>query len=98
MIIEGYKLNGYDAVYKKATFSVVERDGRVLEVTDTDSGTTFILDLEDIEQTPQEIRSWKAEDLPESHGVSIVFGNKGIMDQLKYGRRKRKMRTKGEAK
>ena len=97
MIITGYKLNGYDATYRKATFNLVERGERVLEVTDTESGTTFILDFESCVLAESEIGTWRADNIPESHGLSIVFGSKGIMQQLKYGRRKRKMRTKGEA-
>lgn len=45
-IAEGYKLNGYDATYERATFSVATRyeDKRkiIREVTELNSGITFI--------------------------------------------------------
>lgn len=90
MFCEGYKLNGYDATYRKATFSVVERRNGVLEITDTQSGEMFILDLEDLEDAPEQpVRSWRTKDIS-GQGVSITFGSKGWYQKLKYAGRKRK--------
>ena len=51
MIVGGYKLRGYDASYDKAVFDVREgrnaSGNRVLEVTDIDSGITFIVEFDD---------------------------------------------------
>lgn len=48
-IAEGYKLNGYDATYEKATFSECTRyeDKRkiIREVTELNSGITFIYEV-----------------------------------------------------
>ena len=48
-IAEGYKLNGYDATYEKATFSEYTRyeDKRkiIREVTELNSGITFIYEV-----------------------------------------------------
>ena len=48
-IAEGYKLNGYDATYERATFSVATRyeDKRkiIREVTELNSGITFIYEV-----------------------------------------------------
>ena len=93
----GYKYSQYDATYRKAMFSVNERGNRVLEVTDIESGETFILDFESCVLAEPEIGTWRADNITESHGLSIVFGSKGIMQQLKYGRRKRKMWSKGDS-
>lgn len=48
-IIEGYKVGGYDATYKKTLFSISERgiENGVLEVTDIEAGVTFIVPLDD---------------------------------------------------
>ena len=50
MIVAGYKLNGYNATYERAYFDVREgvnaSKNRVLEVTDHDSGITFVLEFE----------------------------------------------------
>ena len=82
MICEGYKLNGYDATYRKTCFNVIEREGRVLEITDTESGHTFIVDLSESENRQKNrLRSWrKREERQEHHGTSVTFGNayKGI--------------------
>lgn len=45
-IAEGYRLNGYDATYERATFSVATRyedEHKIIcEVTELNSGITFI--------------------------------------------------------
>ena len=73
MKIEGYKLSGYDATYRKALFNVNERGNRVLEVTDVDSGITFLLDFESVENSQKiKTRTWKKrEQRQEKHGISI---------------------------
>lgn len=49
IITEGYKLNGYDATYEKATFLVRTRyrDNKTIikEITETNSGITFIYEV-----------------------------------------------------
>lgn len=93
MLCRGYKLNGYDVTYKKATFSIVEKQDGVLEITDTESGVTFILDLEDLSDAPERpTRRWRTQESA-GHGVSIAFGSKGWYQKLKYGNRKRKEKT-----
>ena len=46
----GYKLNAYNATYEKAYFNVQEgrnaSGNRVLEITEDNSGITFILEFE----------------------------------------------------
>ena len=94
----GYKISGYDATYRKATFDVIERSKGVLEITDAEGGTTFILDLESLTVSGHKTRTWKKYgDVKKKHGVSIAYGSKGWYQQLKYDGKKRKMRTKGEA-
>ena len=50
MIVVGYKLNAYNATYEKAYFNVQEgrnsSGNRVLEITEDNSGITFILEYE----------------------------------------------------
>ena len=93
MLCRGYKLSGYDATYRKATFSVVEARSGVLEITDTESGVTFILDLEDLSDAPERSTwRWRTQEST-SHGVSITFGSKGWYQKLKYGNKKRKEKT-----
>ena len=53
MLCTGYKLNGYNATYRKATFEVKEKN-RVLEITEPDSGITFIVDMN--EEKPKKNR------------------------------------------
>ena len=98
MICKGYKISGYDATYRKTTYKVTERGEGVLEIMDYDSGTTFILDLEDLRTEPRRTGTWKSRTSEVSKGVSIAYGSKGWYQQLTYGRKKRKMRTKGGAK
>lgn len=51
MRVEGYRLNGYNATYEKTLFEVRGgyngTKGRVLEVTDIDSGMTFVFETEE---------------------------------------------------
>ena len=91
MKIEGYKLNGYDATYRKALFNVNERgvEGRVLEISDVESGETFLLDLNSTGEDAHRIRSWRKEDLS-GHGRSIHFGSAGFLDKIKYSGHKKK--------
>lgn len=48
-ITEGYKLNGYDATYERATFSVRKRyedkHKIIREITELNSGITFIYEV-----------------------------------------------------
>lgn len=53
MMIEGYRLKGYDATYEKTMFEVeshFSEDSCVLEITETNSGVTYILDVSEIER------------------------------------------------
>ena len=49
IVTEGYKLNGYDATYEKATFSECTRyedkHKIIREVTELNSGITFIYEV-----------------------------------------------------
>jgi hypothetical protein len=49
IVTEGYKLNGYDATYEKATFSECTRYEDkykiIREVTELNSGITFIYEV-----------------------------------------------------
>lgn len=88
MKCEGYKISGYDATYRKALFNVCERGNRVLEVTDVDSGTTFLLDLNDAERGENSIKSWRKDDT-KGHGKSIHFGRMGFLKELEYNTKKK---------
>jgi len=55
MMIEGYRLNGYDATYKKTVFIVKERNEKVIEIEDAEGGITFILDFENVDK-PKKMR------------------------------------------
>ena len=49
MKVTGYKLRGYDAVYEKTVFDIQSKEddkSRVLEITDINSGMTFIVALD----------------------------------------------------
>ena len=89
MLCRGYKLSGYDATYRKTTFNVVERNKNVLEITDTQSGVTFILDFDDATQEEHGIRSWRTGET-KGHGISITLGSCGWYQKLKYEKRKRR--------
>ena len=90
MKIEGYKLNGYDATYRKTLFNVNERgaEGRVLEISDVESGETFLLDLNSTGEDAHKIRSWRKEELS-GHGRSIHFGSMGFFKHLEYNAKKK---------
>lgn len=47
VISEGYRLNGYDAQYEKATF-LLKENGHVVSVADINTGLEFIIDIGDI--------------------------------------------------
>lgn len=68
MIVRGYKLKGYDATYERTNFDIRHgfnaEKNRVLEVTDIDSGMTFIFETEERYKAdrPQiKTRSWRLE-------------------------------------
>lgn len=50
MFYDGYRLNGYNATYDKTRFDIrIGRNGeknRVLEITDINSGMTFIVEAD----------------------------------------------------
>lgn len=63
MRVPGYKLKGYDATYEQAMFDVryginAEKN-RVLEVTEINSGITFIFEAEPKDQTKRRRRNRK---------------------------------------
>ena len=92
MKIEGYKLNGYDATYRKAVFNVNERgnENRVLEITEVNSGTTFLLDLESAKLPKSQIRSWRSQDSGKKrHGKELHFGGMGFFKELEYNAKKK---------
>ena len=48
MRAEGYRLKGYDATYEKALFDVRSKANKeicVLEISEINSGTTFVVEL-----------------------------------------------------
>lgn len=89
MKIEGYKLSGYDATYRKAVFNVVERKNRVLEVTDAESGQVFILDFSDTEDRTGQVGAWRGQDV-KGQGKTIHFGRMGFFKELEYNTKKRR--------
>jgi len=90
MKCKGYRLNGYDATYTKTTFNIAEQENRVLEITDLEGGTTFLVDLETCE-TKQEKRvgKWRQTE-GDKRGVSISFGSMGFFKKLEYNSKKRR--------
>ena len=91
MKCEGYKLSGYDATYRKAVFNVNDKGNRVLEVSDIDSGETFLLDFNSLECNEKGVRSWRNDETGKNYrGISITFGSKGLFEELMYGGKKRK--------
>lgn len=50
MIVGGYKLNGYNATYERTSFDVRQglnaEENCILEVTEINSGITYILEYE----------------------------------------------------
>ena len=93
MKLEGYKISGYDATYRKAVFDVNERgatpESRVLEIAELDSGTTFLIDFNSASEQEQRTGVWR-KPTEQDHGKEIRFGSKGIIEQLKYSGRKRR--------
>ena len=90
MRCEGYRLSGYDATYKKTMFNVVEQGNRVLEITEVNSGTTFLLDLESAKLPKNQIRSWRSQDSEkERHGKELHFGSMGFFEHLEYNAKKK---------
>ena len=89
MKCEGYKISGYDATYRKALFNVCERGNRVLEITDLDSGITFLVDFDSMSGQNRRTSKWRKGE-PREQGTSISFGSKGLFEQIKYSGRKPK--------
>jgi hypothetical protein len=58
MRVAGYKLNGYNATYEHTEFDIKHgynsEKNRVLEVTDIDSGVTFIFETEERYKCPKQ--------------------------------------------
>lgn len=96
MKVKGYKFSGYDATYRKTLFDVRERGERVLEITDLDSGTTFLIDFDSAEEQNRRTSKWR-KDEPKEQGTSITFGSKGLFEQLMYEGKKRKISKDGGA-
>ena len=96
MKCEGYKISGYDATYKKTTFNVCEKGERVLEITDVDSGITFLVDFNGTSEQNRRTSKWR-KDEPKEQGTSITFGSKGLFEQLIYEGKKRKISKDGGA-
>lgn len=86
MKVEGYKISGYDATYRKALFNVTERSESVLEIMDVESGQTFLLDLTSATGDSRRVRTWRTQDTDRS-GTVISFGSKGLFEKLKYSGR-----------
>ena len=90
MKCRGYKFSEYDATYKDATFNLIERGNGVLEIKDVESGIVFFLDLDDLMNNANRHKGvWREQEVQGS-GVSILFGSKGWLEELKYGKKKRK--------
>lgn len=73
MKVDGYKLNGYDATYESTIFSVTET-GNMLEITDTTSGITFVLN--NLDKPRSAIRAWKSPSCKTKQGLFIHYGRK----------------------
>lgn len=62
MRVAGYKLKGYDATYERAYFNVQEghnaSGNAVLEITDNDSGITFILEFDEKKKKTGSRKKW----------------------------------------
>ena len=87
MKLEGYKISGYDATYRKALFNVCERGNRVLEITDVDSGTTFLVDFNGAEKE-RRTSGW-TERREKKQGQTIHFGRMGFFKELEYNTKKK---------
>lgn len=95
MKLEGYKISGYDATYRKALFNVCERGNRVLEITDVESGTTFVVDFNGADRK-RRTSGWQ-KNKTKGQGISVTFGSKGLFEQLMYEGKKRKISKDGGA-
>ena len=87
MKLEGYKISGYDATYHKAIFNVCERGDHVLEITDLDSGTTFLVDFNGSERE-RRTSVW-TERREKKQGQTIHFGRMGFFEELEYNAKKK---------
>lgn len=89
MRITGYKLNGYNATYERTNFDVREYrnadKSRVLEVTEIETGVSYILEVgENLKsfERRNRIKAWHSESIdrdPKQHGKTIVIGQAGKM-------------------
>ena len=68
MKVNGYKLNGYNATYEKTLFNVVQ-SGDMLEVTDINSGVTFLLELQ--EEKASIVRTWRSRNIKVKSGKHL---------------------------
>ena len=59
MKVNGYKLNGYNATYERATFDVKDIGNNLVRITDILSGVSYILELEKAKGS--KIRTWYAD-------------------------------------
>lgn len=67
MRVVGYRLNGYNATYERTNFDIRHgyngEKNRVLEVTDIESGITFIFETEErykSDKKPQKTGFWRS--------------------------------------
>lgn len=91
MKVEGYKISGYDATYRKALFNVTERSESVLEITDLDSGTTLLVDFDSISEQNRRTSVW-TERREKKQGQTIHFGRMGFFEELEYNSRKKEQK------
>ena len=93
MKLEGYKISGYDATYRKALFNVNERgatpESRVLEITELESGTTFLIDFDNANEQERRTGVWRRSS-EQDQGKEVHFGSKGFFEKLKYENKKRR--------
>ena len=82
MKLEGYKISGYDATYRKALFNVCERGNRVLEITDVENGTTFVVDFNGANRE-RRTNGWQKNGTTEK-GKTVHFGKAGFYEELKF--------------
>ena len=93
MRFEGYKISGYDATYRKALFNVVEKGNknRVLEITDLESGTTFLIDFDNASVPNRRTSGWHNGEA-KGQGQTIHFGRMGFFKELEYNSRKKEQK------
>ena len=72
MRVTGYRLKGYDATYEKTTFDVTSV-GNILQITEINSGVTFVVDADEIKPVKAKPSYRK-----ESGGEWRAQGNTGI--------------------